>query len=142
MAGTDGDRSFAEVRDQMRAFEDELRAVMAARNVWVRSPAADGSDRLIGVTALPPGRQPAEPAFVPVPPAGDRAIDNAGAHLAAAALAYLLPVAGDPALLAVLRPVLRAQLEQLLETVLVDAEMIARQLAEMGMVGPGEGEGR
>lgn len=126
----------------MRAFEDELRAVMAARNVWVRSPADDGSDRLIEVTALPPDQQPPEPGFVPVPPVGDRAIDDAVVHLAAAALAYLLPVAGDPARLAVLRLVLRAQLGQLLETVLGDAEMIARQLVEMGMVGPGEGEGR
>lgn len=126
----------------MRAFEDELRAVMAARNLWVRSPAADGSDRLIEVTALPPDQQPPEPGFVPVPPVGDRAIDDAVAHLAAAALAHLLPVAGDPVRLAVLRPALRAQLEQLLETVLVDAETIASQLAEMGMVGPGEGEGR
>jgi hypothetical protein len=126
------DRSFDEVREELQAFQDRFEAVLAGRNIWVRSPAADGADRLIGTQLLQVGERPADPAYVPVPVGAAAAGQAAAAQLAASALTFLLPVAADPAQLVASRMAVRDRFVALLDLVLADAEAVARQYAALG----------
>ncbi len=135
MSGSDADRSFADVRAQLDAFEAAWATWVAARNLWVRALPDDASGAGYEVEALPVGTRPADPAFVPIPPPSAGGVADVTLPLTAAALAYLLPVAVEPARLAARVAVLRVEFALVLE----HAAAIAQRLATEGLAGPTDG---